>query len=209
LTNAADTVVAAKTVRATVGHVDDGVHIKRGKKPEFSGDWDNYSTHGLRANPMESAEGRRMVKEFEKTGLSADTAIQRTKDLMHTGSSIPLPNPIQVGDKFYKIIPEGGNVGANSAFWATEGELATLRGLSYDQIADRPGLPLASQQGSRFQVLEITALRPGTSFTSVIAPTTEIGSSGAIWSQKGGGLQTLLTDRGIFTSPRPANLRFP
>ena len=200
---------AIKSPRNVAARVDNGVHIRQRKKPEFSGNWDDYLTRGLRADPMATPEGRRMVHEFEKTGLSADEALQKTKDLMQTGSTIPLPNPIEIGDKFYKIIPEGGGVGPSSAFWATEAELATLRGASYDQIADRLGIPLLSQQGIRFQVVEITAIRPGTSFTSVIAPTKEIGANGVIWSQNGGGLQTLLTDRNSFTDPRLTGINFP
>ncbi|MBZ2207614.1 PAAR-like domain-containing protein [Massilia soli] len=200
---------ATKFPRSVALQVDNGVHIRQHKKPEFSGDWDDYLTRGLRADPMATPEGRRMVHEFEKTGLSPAEAVQKTKDLMQTGSTIPLPNPIEIGDKFYKIIPEGGQVGPSSAFWATEAELATLRGASYDQIADRVGIPLISQQGIRFEVVEITAIRQGTSFTSVIAPTKEIGSNGVIWSQNGGGLQTLLADRSIFSAPRLTSIIFP
>lgn len=211
LAKAADAVDAAKAnaARATAGHVDDGVHVKRGKKPEFSGDWKNYKTHGIKANPMESAEGRRMVAEFEKQGLGRPQAVRAAKGLMRTGSSMPLANPLDIGDKFYKLIPEGGAVGENSAFWATREQVASLRGMSYDQIADRLGMPLASQSGAVFQVVEITAFRPGTTFTSVIAATSEVGSNGVIWSQGGKGLQTLITDRNIFTAPRFVEMKFP
>jgi uncharacterized Zn-binding protein involved in type VI secretion len=159
LAKAADA-AAAKTARATVGHVDDGVHVKLGKKPEFSGKWDNYKTHGITENPTESAEGLRMIKEFEKKGLDREAAIAATEDLMTSGSSMPLANPIEVGDRFYKIVPQGGSVGPSSPFWATKEQIEALKGLNYDQIADRLGLPLASQQGTKFQVMEITAIRP-------------------------------------------------
>jgi hypothetical protein len=74
-------------------------------------------THGIMENPTESAEGLRMIKEFEKRGLDREAAITATEDLMSSGSSMPLANPIEVGDKFYKIVPEGGSVGTNSPFW--------------------------------------------------------------------------------------------
>lgn len=209
LATAADAAVAAKTARATVGHVDDGVHVKLGKKPEFSGDWNNYQTHGIKVDPMKSPEGRRMVRQFEEQGMSERRAIQEARELIKTGSSMPMANPIEVGDKLFKVIPEGAAVGPNSAFWATESQLGTLNGMTYNQIAERLGLPLASQQGAKFQVMEIAAFRNGTSFTSVIAPTTEAGANGMIWSQGGGGLQTLLTDRSIFTQPKLTKLKFP
>lgn len=186
-----------------------GVHIKIGKKPSFSGNWKNYNTHGIKTDPMLSPEGRRMVEEFEKKGLSRDDAIQESMDLIKTGSSMPLANPIEVGDRFYKIIPEGGSAGPNSAFWATRDEVMALEGLSYDQIADKLGVPLVSQQGSKFQVVEIRALRNATSFTSVIAPTTELGANGAVWSQSGGGFQTLLVDRSAFSSPVLTKIKIP
>jgi hypothetical protein len=149
------------------------------------------------------------VKQFEEQGMSERTAIKEARELIKTGSSMPVANPIEVGDKLFKIIPEGASVGPNSAFWATETELGKLKGLTYNQIAERLGLPLTSQQGAKFQVMEIAAFRNGTSFTSVIAPTTEIGANGMLWSQRGGGLQTLLTDRSIFTQPKPTSIKFP
>lgn len=201
---------AALKIRAgTAVPVSRGVHVRQQKKPEFSGNWDNYLTRGLKSDPIDTPEGRRMIQELEKTGLDADEAYRKTKQMMRTGSTIPIPNPIEIGDKFYKIIPEGGAVGPTSAFWMTEAELAALRGASYDQIADRLGVPLASQQGVRFEVVEITAIRPGTSFTSVIASTKEIGLNGAIWSQKGGDLQTLLLDRSMLTDPKLTGIKFP
>ena len=141
--------------------------------------------------------------------MSERRAINEARELIKTGSSMPMANPIEVGDKLFKVVPEGASVGPNSAFWGTETQVSTLNGLTYNQIAERLGLPLASQQGAKFQVMEITAVRNGTSFTSVIAPTTEVGANDMIWSQGGGGLQTLLTDRSIFTQPKLTTVKFP
>ena len=120
-----------------------------------------------------------------------------------------MAKPIEVGDKFYKVVTEGLKIGDNSAFWVTKDEILTLQGKSYDQIANHLGMPLSSQQGKIFQVSEITALRSGTSFSSVIAPTTEIGSKNIGWFQEAGGVQTLLIDRSAFSSPVPTGLKFP
>ena len=199
----------AKTPRPSVGRVDDGVHVRQSKKPEFSGDWKNYKTLGIKVDPMESAEGLRMVDELEKQGRTRREAIDEAADLINTGSTMPMPNPIEVGDKLFKIVPDGGSVGANSTFWATEAQVGALNGLTYNQIAERLGLPLASQPGSKFQLMEITAFRNGTSFISVIAPTTEVGANGILWSQGGGGLQTLVIDRSIFTQPKLSTKSFP
>jgi hypothetical protein len=53
------------------------------------------------------------------------------------------------------------------------------------------------------------ALSPDTSFTSKIAGTTEIGANGEVWSQAGGGLQTLITDRSIFSAPVGTGIKLP
>lgn len=205
----AEVASSAKPAGSVTGDVNDGVHIKKACKPKFSGDWDNYQTQGIRVDPMESAEGRRMVIEFEKQGLSHGDALRETMALLETGSSLPLVNPIEIGDKFYKVVTKGQSIGQSSAFWVTKDELTFLKAKSYDQIADRLGLPLASQQGTTFQVFEITAFRRGTSFTSKIASTNEIGEAGAVWSQRADGIQTLLTDRSIFTSPVLTTMKFP
>jgi enamine deaminase RidA (YjgF/YER057c/UK114 family) len=186
-----------------------GTVVTTTKKPAFSGDWKNYETNGLKVDPKSTPEGRRLIIELEKKGLDTNEAVRQAETLMASGSSPPLANPIEVGDKLYKIVPEGGSVGSNSAFWATEQEMAALKGMSYDQIAGRLGLPLASQQGATFEVMTMSAQRPGISFTSVIAPTTEVGAGGAMWTQPGGGLQTLIVDRSIFTTPVRTGTKFP
>lgn len=66
------------------------------------------------------------------------------------------------------------------------------------------GIPLESQQTTRFEVVEITATRDTTVFQSKIAPTTQNG-----WPQDGGGTQTLVTDRSAFSSPVPTGKKLP
>ncbi|MES2756160.1 MAG: hypothetical protein V4693_02210 [Pseudomonadota bacterium] len=201
--------VEIPAVDAVVAKADDGVHIGRPEKPAFSGDWKNYKTNGIEADPILSAEGRRMIAEFEKKGLKPARAIEETELLMKTGASLPVAKSIEVGDKFYKLVTEGASIGENSAFWATKDEILALEGKSYDKIANQLGMPLISQQGTRFQVSEITALRSGTSFSSIIAPTTEIGAKGIPWLQEGGRVQTLLIDRSAFSPPVVTKIKFP
>lgn len=201
----------APAINAPVSNekISTGLHIKVAIKPTFSGDWGNYLTKGLRSRPMDSAEGRRLIIEFEKKNGDHEEAIRDAFRLIQTGSTLPQANPVSISDKFYKIISDGNVVGANSAFWATKGDIELLHGLSYDQIADRLGLPLASQQGSKFRVIEISAIRPSTSFTSRIAPTVEIAGDGRTWMQSGGDLQTLIVDRSSFTDPIFTDISFP
>ncbi|MGH8076300.1 MAG: hypothetical protein ACREPE_03100 [Lysobacter sp.] len=181
----------------------------RTAKPEFSGNWDDYTTHGIPDNPLASPEGIRLVNELEPLSYSRKEAIRKAEQLMGTGSTLPYANPIEVGDVFYKLVPEGGVVGAKSPYWFTESQIAPLRGLSSDQIASHLGLPLFSQQGSSFSLVSIRATAPGTSFTSRIAPTTELGAGGVLWQQSAGAHQTLLINRSLFTAPQVVKSTFP
>jgi hypothetical protein len=115
-----------------------------------------------------------------------------------------LANPVEIGNRLYKVVPEGRMPGPNSEYWATREEIDALKGLDRDQIANRLGLPLESQQVPRFDVVEIKAMHPTTTFTSKIAPTTQNG-----WSQAGGGIQTLVTDRSAFTPPVNTGMKLP
>lgn len=199
----------SESVSDTVSPEDVIPNAEKVLKPEFSGDWNNYTTHGIADSPLASPEGIRLVNELEPLSYDRRSAILRAEDLMASGSTLPYANPIEVGDVFYKLVPEGGTVGAKSPYWFTESQLAPLRDLPYDQIADRLGLPLASQQGSSFSLVSIRATSPGISFTSRIAPTTELGAGGILWQQSGNAQQTLLINRSLFTAPQVVKPTFP
>lgn len=127
---------------------------------------------------------------------------------MVSGSSLPYANPVEVGDTFYKLVPQGSGVGPLSPYWATESQIAPLRGLSPDEIANRLGLPLAQQQGEGFSLYSVRATSPSISFTSRIAPTEELGANGVIWRQESGAQQTLLINRRGFSSPQLVDPNF-
>ena len=120
---------------------------------------------------------------------------------MATGSTLPQANPVEVGDVFYKLVPQNIDVGPQSAFWTTEDQISSLRGLSSDEVANRLGLPLAQQQGGGFRLFRIRATSRGISFTSRIAPTSELGAGNVLWTQNGGANQVLLTNRRLFGAP--------
>ncbi|QRP63144.1 hypothetical protein I6J77_13615 [Rhodanobacter sp. FDAARGOS 1247] len=176
---------------------------KSGGKPAPDG-FRTYKTHGINENPMLTPEGRSMVAQYEKQGFTRDEAILKTRQLMESGSTRPLPNPVETGDKFYKVVPKNSMPGPNSEFWMSKREMESLRGLNADQIGDCLGLPLESQQVGEFDVVQITAIRPSMSYTSRIAPTTQNG-----WAQSGGKVQTLLTDRSSFNAPSRTGIKFP
>ena len=186
---------AAKAARAKAASSGDGLVILKAPKPPPDG-YKTYKTHGIFENPLDSPEGRSMVKNLERQGYSQQEALDKTRELMKSGSTYPLANPLDKGDTLYKVMPEGQMPGDKSAFWATRKDIASLRGLDRDGIANRLGVPLESQQAARYDIVEITAQRPTIVHHSQIAPTTQNG-----WSQTAGGSQTLVTDRGSFTAP--------
>ncbi len=144
------------------------------------------------------------MEQYESQGMSRDKAVARAKNLMESGSTYPEKVQISAGEKLYKIMPEGDMPTEHSAYFATEGEINSLKGLSYDQISDKLGIPLESQQTTRFDVVEVTAKQQTNVFKSVIAPTTQNG-----YAQPGGGVQTLITDRSVFTAPKSTGTKLP
>ncbi len=155
-----------------------------------------YKTHGINEPALKSPEGRALVEQYNSQGMPEDMAILKSEELLSSGSTYPKKIPITEGDKLYKVVPEGVPPGKYSAYFGTEKEINSLKGLSYDQISDRLGIPLESQQTTRFDIVEITAEKSTNVFESVIAPTTQNG-----YHQPGGGIQTLITDRSKFSSP--------
>lgn len=197
---------AAATPKVATG--GGGLYVKRGgkgPKPPPDG-FKTYKTHGYTGDPGATPEGRRLVKEFEEQGYSPKDATDKARYLMETGVNPPLANPVEVGDRLYKVVPEGSMPGKNSEFWGTMEEIKALQqaGLDRDGIAAQLGVPLESQQTARFDVVEIKAVRPTTTFSSTIAPTSQNG-----WIQEGGRIQTLVTDRNAFTPPVKTGIKLP
>jgi hypothetical protein len=187
---------AAKTEAAA-----DGVHVKSAPKrprPEpngFDGP-ESYKTHGLSNNSLDTPEGKRLVQQYKDQDMTDGAAQYKARELIESGATLPKAIELTPGESLYKVVPEGGTPGKYSAYFGTEQEINSLKGLSYDQISDRLGIPLESQQTLRFDVVKVTANQPITVFESVIARTTQNG-----YAQPGGGIQTLITNRAAFTDP--------
>ena len=165
---------------AEAAKAGDGVHVKAApKRPRpdpngFDGP-EGYKTHGLDGNPLKTAEGRELVEQYKAQGLAEQDAIAKASDIVKSGSTPLKAVDIAPGDALYKIVPEGQTPGKYSAYFATEQEIQGLKGMSYDQISDRIGIPLESQQTARFDVVRVTATEPTTVFESTIARTTQNG----------------------------------
>ncbi|MDQ1832570.1 hypothetical protein [Massilia scottii] len=191
------TVASTKAIPTGRGGVYVSGAPKRARPPPngYSGP-DAYKTHGIVDSPFNSAEGRRLVESYTSQGFTPVEAAEKAANLMASGSSLPKTIDLVAGDSLYKLVPEGDMPGKYSAFFATKDEISALKGMSYDQISDRLGIPLESQQTLRFDVHEVSANRAITVFESTIARTSQNG-----YLQPGGGIQTLITDRSAFTSP--------
>ena len=187
----------------------DRVNVKKADKrqrPEpngFDGP-DGYKTHGIDANPLSSPVGKKMIDKLKEQGMTEDQALKKAREFIASGADMPRAIDIAPGDVLYKVVPEGQMPGKYSAYFGTEKDIASLKGLSYDQITDRLGIPLESQQTARFDVVKIVAEKPTTVFESTIARTTQNG-----YAQPGGDLQTIITNRGAFSDPVPTGLKLP
>lgn len=178
-----------------------GIYIshapKRARPPPngFSGP-NGYKTLGITDGAIMTPEGRALINSYTSQGIDLPTSARLAQELIESGSTLPKAIDLMPGDVLYKIVPDGKMPGEYSAFFATKDEISKLKNMSYDQIADRIGIPLESQQTLRFDIVEVVAKKPATVFEAVIAPTTQNG-----YRQPGGGIQTLITNRGNFTAP--------
>lgn len=195
------TVSASAKPGASVAMSRGGVYVarapKRARPPANGYTGPNaYKTHGIVDSPSNSPEGRKLMESYTDQGFPPAEAADKASNLMASGSTLPKAVELAPGESLYKLVPEGDTPGKYSAFFATKDEISSLKGMSYDQISDRLGIPLESQQTLRFDVLEVVANRKITVFESTIASTSQNG-----YLQPGGGLQTLITDRSAFTPP--------
>lgn len=164
----------------------------------------SYKTHGLNENPMASPEGRRMVMDYESRGYSPRQAQDKVRELMESSSTKPVAKELSSGEVLFKVIPEGGTISGNSAYFMKQSELDALKGLDANAIGGRLGLPLESQLPGKFEVFEVVANRPTTVYNAEIARTSQNG-----WNQPGGGVQTLITDRSAFSPPIKTARKLP
>lgn len=194
-------VSATATPGITAATLRGGVYIARSSKrarplPNGYTGPNAYKTHGIVDDPSNSSEGRRLIQSYTSQGFTPAEAVDKASNLMASGSTLPKAVDLVPGESLYKLVPEGDIPGKYSAFFATKDEISSLKGMSYDQISDRLGIPLESQQTLRFDVHEVVANRAVTVFESTIARTSQNG-----YLQPGGGIQTLITDRSAFTPP--------
>lgn len=205
----ADVLDIARPAGIVARRADDGVHIAQGPRrarpaPNGFAGPDGYKTHGIQDNPLHSPEGRKLVDQYKAEGMTDGEALDKALELQSSGATLPKAMNLLQGDTLYKIVPERSMPNQYSPFFARESEIRLLTDMSFDQIADRFGLPLESQQALRFDVVKITANQPVTVFESIVAHTTQNG-----YAQPGGAIQILTTNRNAFSNPILTEIKFP
>ena len=166
--------------------------------------WETYQTHGIDRPPLESEVGKAMVESLESQGLTRQQAVMKAQEYIVSGVDLPRPVNVNKGDKLCKLVPEGEFPGKCSAYFVDKAEIDRMYGIGYDDITDKIGIPLESQQTEKFNLFEVEAIENSTVFQSTIAPTTQNG-----YSQPGGGKQTLILNRSLFSEPKNTGRKFP
>jgi hypothetical protein len=160
--------------------------------------WDGSIVNNPIADKMAEAYARDPRYIRDGKALSPEAIDQKVKELLSSGTDLPDPLPVKAGEKLYKLTPTGAS--PYSPFWATEAEIAKLKGLSNAEIADRLGLPVQSlpKEGKPFVLQSITAEKDVEIFRSTIAPV----SQGA-YEARGGAEQLLVIERSLFSDASP------
>ncbi|WP_353221227.1 hypothetical protein [Salinisphaera sp. S4-8] len=182
----------SETVEGTVDRTN---RVVRATRAARTGE---FTPLGVRANPLNSEEGRTMLRELAKEDPNASlrTLNQRAKANLQSGRTLPQVGLAESGTELMKVVPRGERVGHHSPFFATREEMLKLT-QKPEKLADSLGLP-ASSESSAYDLYSITP-KPGrnpTIFTSEVAPTVE----GSIRRQ-GGATQTVVPYRGDWSEP--------
>ncbi|MFA7556072.1 MAG: hypothetical protein WCY88_17655 [Spongiibacteraceae bacterium] len=176
------------------------MQVEKVSKPKLSPekvDWNNSGPSGLQVkDPRDFAVGTRMYVSLLEKGLEPDLALTITRELLESGISEPKIVKLVPGDQLYKVVPKnGGPPREHSPYFMTKDMLDELPRETSD-AASILGLPQAPDS---FDIYSITAKTDVEVFQSEIAP---FSVNGGEYLRSGGGTQTLVTNRGQFTSPR-------
>jgi len=175
------------------------MRVEKVPKPKLSPekvDWNNSGPSGLQVkDPRDFTVGTRMYESLLEKGLESDLALTITRELLESGISEPKIIKLKPGDQLYKVVPKnGGPPGEHSPYFMTKDMLDELPRATSD-AASILGLPQAPES---FDVYSITAKKDVEVFQSEIGP---FSVNGGEHQRFGGGTQTLVTNRGLFTSP--------
>lgn len=135
----------------------------------------------------------------EMQDLYADTssANKYLPGVIESGSTFPVSQYLNAGDKLYKFVPSGKDIQTPSPYYVTESQLKTLQ--EYPSAIEQSlGLPLSSVAGE-YWIYTITSTQDSNLvFSSTIAPTTQYANATprVSYNAPGGATQTLVINNG-------------
>ena len=166
-----------------------------------------FAAQGVHVTPqvMQTSQAQAIAREYMAAGVSENFAKDLTADLILTGKALPIPTTVGQGFELVKVVPRttsGGDVvSSHTPYFVTRQEFDNLSLLSFDQIAQRLGLP--AEQGLRGTQLgfDVYAIVPKNGvtpkvFASEVAPIQQ-GS----YVATGGAQQILVPNRSAWTDP--------
>jgi len=173
------------------------VKVEVKNKPES-----NFITKGVVVkNVLELPEGRALLSELKNANPNTpnNTLLRRAKEFLQTGKSLPVVEKVRSTTELYKYVPHGKNVSNYSPYFMSKKQMTELKS-NPSNIADSMALPKASE-ATKYDIYKITPKVGKTPnvFISKVAETTE----GKI-IRKGGGIQTLVPNRNLWTEPKLA-----
>ncbi len=137
-------------------------------------------------NPTMQTEMRGMYQTLNDADSYLPTVI-------HSGSNTPIKILAHDGDKFYKIVPKGGNINSPSPYYLSESEFQSIKA-NPSTIEQKLGLPLGSAS-SEYDVFTITSLSDNNAvFQSTVAPTQQFANTtpNDVFHTSGGATQSLI-----------------
>lgn len=124
---------------------------------------------------------------------SASDADNYLPGVVNSGSTNPVSVTANQGEKFYKIVPKGGNINSTSPYYLSEADYNWIKA-NPSQLEQKLGLPLSSVS-DEYDVFTITSkVNNNKLFQSTVAPTKQFSNStpNIIYNTTGGRTQSLI-----------------
>jgi hypothetical protein len=133
------------------------------------------------------------MRSMYNTTSDADTYLPA---VIESGSNVPTKITASSGEKFYKIVPNGGNINSPSPYYLSQAEYNWIKA-NPSQLEQKLGLPLGSVSG-KYDVFTITSKVNNDIFQSSIAATEQYAKAtpNIVYRTTGGRTQSLIINNG-------------
>jgi hypothetical protein len=163
-----------------------------------SKNWSNttFQTVGKDYNAFKTANTTldNEMRAMYSTQAAADNFLP---GVVNSGVASPVKVTVNQGDKFYKIVPKGGNINTPSPYYLSEAEYQWIKA-NPAQLEQKLGLPLSSVN-AEYDVFTITSQANNNKlFQSTVAPTKQFANAtpSVIYNTTGGRTQSLIINNG-------------